>query len=320
MRYRTLPGTNTEVSVICCGAMAMSDAGTFGEQDDQQSIDTVHAAIDAGVNFFDTAESYGDGHSEQVLGRALEGRRDEVVLASKVSPSNLPAEDIEASLDASLKRLKTDYLDLYQVHWPNHDIPFERTASVLERLRMAGKIRHWGVSNFGKMDIQAAVAAAGHPVSNQVPYSLLWRVIEHDIVPLCTENNVGILCYSPLAQGILTGKFEEPDEIPSGRQRPRYCKGERMDLAFRVVDELEAVSQELNEPMADVALAWLAGRRGVTSVIAGMRTPAQAEQNARAGNLELPEDAAARLTRASAPLFNDLDDNPDMWREESRYR
>jgi aryl-alcohol dehydrogenase-like predicted oxidoreductase len=320
MRYRTLPGTDIEVSVICCGAMAMSNAGTYGEQDDQQSIDTVHAAIEAGINFFDTAEGYGDGHSEEVLGRALESRRDDVVLASKVSPGNLASEDLESSLDASLERLRTDYLDLYQVHWPNHDIPFDRTASVLERMRMDGKMRYWGVSNFGKVDIQAAVSAAGHPVVNQVPYSLLWRVIEHDIVPLCAENEVGILCYSPLAQGILTGKFDSADDIPAGRKRPRYCQEGRTKLAFRVVDELQAVAAELNQPMADVALAWLVGRQGVTSVIAGMRTPGQAEQNARAGDLELPEDAAARLTRASDPLFNDLDDNPDMWREDSRYR
>jgi aryl-alcohol dehydrogenase-like predicted oxidoreductase len=300
--------------------MAMSGTGTFGEQDDQESIDTVHAAIDAGVNFFDTAEGYGDGHSEEVLGRALEGRRDEVVLASKVSPSNLAADDLEASLEATLDRLGTDCLDLYQVHWPNHDIPFEETASVLERLRIEGKIRYWGVSNFGKVDLQECVTAAGHPVINQVPYSLLWRVIEHDIVPLCVQNEVGILCYSPLAQGILTGKFDDAEDIPADRQRTRYCKDGRTELTFQVVDELQAVAQELNQPMARVALSWLVDRQGVTSVIAGMRTPEQAEQNARAGDLELPEDAAGRLTRASAPLLNDLDDNPDMWREDSRYR
>jgi aryl-alcohol dehydrogenase-like predicted oxidoreductase len=131
---------------------------------------------------------------------------------------------------------------------------------------------------------------------------------------------VGILCYSPLAQGILTGKFDSEDDIPAGRKRPRYCQDGRTELAFRVVKELEAVAAELNQPMADVALSWLVRRRGVTSVIAGMRTPEQAEENARAGDLELPEEAAARLTKASDPLYNDLDDNPDMWREDSRYR
>lgn len=321
MRYRTLPGTDIEVSTICCGAMAMAGAGTFGEQDDAQSVRTVHAALDAGINFFDTAEMYGDGHSDEILGRALEGRRDDAVIASKVSPEHLEEDALVAAAEAGLKRLRTDHFDLYQVHWPRHDIPFEDTAAVLERLREQGKLRAWGVSNFGRLDMAEALAA-GRPSTNQVPYSLLWRVIERDIVPVCAEAGVGILCYSPLAQGILAGKFDAPDDIPAPRRRPRYCHGENMEFSFRAVRELRAVAGEIDAPPADVALSWLIGRPGVTSVVAGMRRPDQARENARAADLELPAALAGRLTAASDALYEALDDNPDMWQagEDSRYR
>lgn len=320
MQYRELGRTDIEVSVVCCGTMAMGSSAPFGQQDDEVSVQTVHAALEAGVNFFDTAEGYGAGHSEEVLGRALEGRRDEVVLATKVSRSNLPAASLVASCEQSLRRLRTDYLDLYQVHWAHHGFAFSRIAATLERLKEQGKIRCWGVSNFGREDLTGALDG-GHPEVNQLPYSLLWRAIEHEIVPICVQNEVSIICYSPLAQGILTGKFAGPDDVPAERARARYCT-EAAEPSFAVVEELRAVSEGIGEPMPDIALAWVLGRPGVASVIAGMRTPDQARQNARAGELALPQDAAERLTDASGRVKDALDTNPDMWQagEGSRYR
>lgn len=321
MRYRKLGGTDIEVSAVCCGTMAMGSSGTFGEQDDELSVQTVHAAFEAGVNFFDTAEGYGEGHSEEVLGKALAGRREDAVIATKVSRHHLPEPDLIRACENSLHRLRTDHIDLYQVHWPDHEIPFIETAAALEGLREQGKIRCWGVSNFGKLDLAEALGAPGHPQVNQLPYSLLWRVIEHDIAPICEQNEVSIICYSPLAQGILTGKFTSPDEVPPERSRARYCKG-AAELSFAVVDELRAASEDVGESMADVALAWLLARPAVASVIAGMRTPEQARQNARAGELELPAEVVDRLTRVSQPVMDALDTNPDMWQEgeQSRYR
>jgi len=320
VKYRKLGRSDLEVSVICCGAMAMGSSGTFGEQDDELSVKTVHAALDAGVNFFDTAEGYGAGHSEEVLGRALEGRRDEVVIATKVSSSHLERPALFEACEASLRRLRVDCIDLYQVHWPRHDLVFADVAAGLEQLREQGKIRYWGVSNFGKMDLTECLDA-GHPEVDQLPYSLLWRVIEEEIVPICTANEVSIICYSPLAQGILTGKFARPEDVPPERSRARYTR-EQPELAFRVVDELRGVAAELGEPMADVALAWLLGRPGVSAVIAGMRAPEQATTNARAAELQLPQEAVERLTRASEPLKAALGTNPDMWQagKQSRYR
>ncbi len=322
MRYAVLEGTNMEVSVVCCGTMAMAPHPTYRDRpDDDQSIAAIGAALDAGVTFFDTAEAYGDGCAEQVLGRALAGRRDQAVIATKVSCGHLAEGDLISACEGSLQRLRTDYIDLYQVHWPNHGIPFAETASVLDRLKEQGKVRAWGVSNFGRLDLSEAVEA-GPPVTNQVPYSLLWRVIEHEVLPLCREHEVGVICYSPLAQGILTGRYSGPEDIPAARQRPRYCDEGRAELAFDVVDQLHAVSEEIGEPMATVALAWLLARAGVTSVIAGASTPEQAAQNARAGNLQLPAGLVERLTGASEPLKQALDRNPDMWQAggRSRYR
>jgi len=320
VRFRKLGRTDIDVSVVCCGTMAMSGAGTYGEQDDDVSVQMVHAALDAGITFFDTAEMYGQGHSEEVLGRALAGRRSEVVVASKVSPEHLRPDDLIAACEASLQRLRMDYMDLYQVHWPNRDVPFGETLAVLERLVQQGKIRCWGVSNFGRQDLAEALQV-GHPEVNQLPYSMLWRAIEHDVVPICWDANISVLCYSPMAQGLLTGKFATPGDVPPQRRRPRYCWDAVIDLSFRVVAELRAVSEDIGAAMADVALAWLLARPGVTCVIAGMRTAEQARVNAQAADLVLSQDIVDRLDAASRPLRDALDANPDMWQaDDSRYR
>jgi aryl-alcohol dehydrogenase-like predicted oxidoreductase len=320
MQYRKLGSTDMHVSAVCFGGMTAGSAGTFGEQDDQESMWAVREAIDAGINFFDTAEGYGDGHSEKVLGQALEDVREEVFIGTKVSARNLPEQSLIAACEASLERLRTDYVDLYQVHWPNREIPFAETVDVLERLKEQGKIRHWGVSNFGKQDL-SGILEAGHPEVDQVPYSLLWRAIEHDIVPICVRNGVSIICYSPMAQGILTGKFNRPEDVPPQRSRARYCK-EAPELCFEVVDELRRISEETGESMVDIALAWVLSRPGVASVITGVRGPRQVRENAEAADLELPADTLERLTRVSGELREALDDNPDMWQagENSRYR
>ena len=322
MRYARLGRTNIEVSVVCFGTQALAPSRTYGDSpDDETSVSAVRAALDTGINFFDTAEAYGDGYAEQVLGRALEGRRDRTVVATKVSEDRLTAEDLVRACEASLGRLRTDHIDLYQVHWPSRSIPFADTAEALERLKEQGKVRAWGVSNFGKADLADALQAQ-RPESNQLPYSLLWRAVEHDLVPACTKDDVSVICYSPLAQGLLTGKFATSADIPPPRRRPRYCADDVIELSFRALDELRAISREISEPMADVALAWLLAQPGVTSAVAGARTPEQAVENARAGKLQLPAGVIDRLTRASQPLKDALDADPDMWQSgaESRYR
>lgn len=329
MDYRNLGGTDISASVVAMGCWAIVGDSTWGEQDEAMSVATIHAALDAGINFFDTAEAYGDGYSETVLGRALAGRRQAAVIASKVSGPHLAAGDVQRACEQSLRRLNTDYLDLYQIHWPNPDIPLAETMGVLEELRAAGKVRAIGVCNFGVGDL-GDLLAAGSAATNQLPYSLLWRAIEFDIQRQCVEHNIGILCYSPLMQGLLTGKFATADDVPEGRARTRHFSSDRPQSrhtepgceteTFAAIDRIRAISAEIDAPMSHVALAWLLHQPGVTSVLAGARNPEQIQENVQATALRLRPDTVDALVAATNDVKQKLGANPDMWVTESRFR
>jgi myo-inositol catabolism protein IolS len=329
MTYRKLGRTDIQVSAVAMGCWAIAGGPVWGSQDKADSIATIHAALDAGVNFFDTAEGYGNGYSEKVLGRALKGRRQEAVIATKVSRRNLAPEDVMDACEGSLRRLQTDVIDLYQIHWPSRTVPLEETMAALEKLRQQGKVRAIGVSNFGAEDF-SDLLEIGWVETNQLPYSLLWRAIEYEIQPRCVETGVGILCYSPLMQGLLTGKYATPDEVPAGRTRTRLFSGDRPKArhdeagceaeAFAAIEEVRRISGEIDEPMAEVAVAWLLHRCGVTSVIAGARRPGQIRQTARAADLALSPGVVDRLTEATEAVKRILGSNPDMWQAESRFR
>ena len=226
MQYQKLGQTNIDVSVIALGCWPFAGGKVWGPQDDKVSIETVQAALEAGINFFDTAAGYGAGHSERVLGQGLLGRRDQAVVATKVSASHLAADDVIRACEESLKNLQTDYIDLYQIHWPNWSVPLAETVEALTRLREQGKIRAVGVCNFGVRDL-SGMLKLGPCETDQLPYNLLWRTIEPEILPLCLRNGVGLICYSPLAQGVLTGRYASADEVPDGLARTRHYAGTR---------------------------------------------------------------------------------------------
>ena len=329
MEYRTLGGADVSVSVIAMGCWAIVGDATWGAQEESTSLATIHAALDAGINFFDTAEQYGDGYSETLLGKALAGRRHEAVIASKVSSPNLAAADLKAACERSLGRLKTDYIDLYQIHWPNAEIPLAETMGALEDLRAAGKVRAIGVCNFGVGDL-GDLTAVGTVATNQLPYSLLWRAIEYGIQQRCVDNNIGILCYSPLVQGLLTGKFAAPDDVPEGRARTRHFSSNRPQTrhtepgceteTFAALARIRQISEQLDAPMSRVALAWLLHQPGVTSVLAGARSPEQIHENVEAGALRMPPAVVDALSAATDDVKAKLGANPDMWSTESRFR
>jgi myo-inositol catabolism protein IolS len=329
MRYRELGRTDIEVSVVAMGCWAIAGGPTWGPQDEADSIATIHAALDAGVNFFDTAEGYGNGYSEEVLGRALKGRRHEAVIATKVSRRNLEPDDVLQACEGSLRRLQTNVIDLYQIHWPSRTVPLDETMAALQKLYDQGKVRAIGVCNFGAGDLPDLLDI-GWVETNQLPYSLLWRAIEYEIQPRCVEAGVGILCYSPLMQGLLTGKYDSPDEVPGGRARTRLFSGDRPGSrhgeagceaeAFAAIGEIGRISGEIGRPMAEVAVAWLLHQPGVTSIIAGARQPDQIRQTAWAADLELFSEVVDRLTEATDEVKRILGPNPDMWQAESRFR
>lgn len=330
MEYRKLGQTEISVSVMAMGCWAITGDATWGEQDESESIATIRAALDVGINFFDTAEMYGNGYSEELLAKALTGKRDEVVLASKINQDRMiQPEGIREACENSLRRLNTDYLDLYQIHWSHQDARWPEVFEALEMLRTEGKIRAIGVSNFGPGDIQR-IPSDLRCVSNQLPYSLLWRAIEFEIESCCIEKNLGILCYSPLAQGLLAGKFFDPDSVPEGRARTRWFSSDRPqtrhgesgqeDKTFETLEKIQEISDGLHQPMARLALDWLLQRPGVTSVLVGARSPNQIKENARAADLALAPATIQELTELTNDLKQALGSNPDMWQNSSESR
>ncbi len=321
MDYTTLCGGELKVSRLSLGTWAFSGAKIWGESDEQAAINTVHCALDAGINLIDTAEKYGDGKSEEVVGRALEGHRSQAVLATKVYTDALHYDDVIAHCDASLKRLKTDYIDIYQIHWPNPDIPAEETFRAFEDLKKAGKIRFASVCNAGENCItelqQYGVAM------NQLPYSLVWRVAEKKIIPATEKAGVYVWAYSPLAQGLLTGKFRSIDDVPMGRRETRFYSGawkqgrhndpgfEKEIFAF--LDTLADFCEENNCKMAEVAMNFLKAQERVGSILVGARSVQQLEQNI--GSFESVMDAAALedIVRRSDDLKAVMGDNADLW-------
>lgn len=329
MRRRRLGQSDLEVSVVAMGCWVLGGDATWGLQDEDVSIATVRAALDAGINFFDTAEMYSSGRSEEILGRALAGRRHEAIIASKVSSSHLAAEKLKAACEGSLKRLGTDYLDVYYIHWPSRTVPIEESMRAIEDLKQEGKLRVAACSNFGPRDL-GELLGAGHVEANQLAYNLLFRAIEYEIQELCSEYDIGITCYSPLAQGLLTGKFRSLDEVPAGRARTRHFSANRPGTRHgepgaeaevaEALDRIRTICDEAGVEMGHAALAWLISREAVASVIVGARTPEQAVENAKAGRLELSEDVLAELTRATEGLKEKLGPNADMWESEANSR
>jgi myo-inositol catabolism protein IolS len=332
MKFRTLGRTDLSVSVVAMGCWAIVGGFNWGPQAEDESLATIEKALAVGVNFFDTAEGYGDGYSEQLLGRALGRRRSQVIIASKVSQSNLAPDQVRAACERSLKNLNTDYIDLYQVHWPSREVPFAATMGALAELQAAGKIRYIGVSNFGKEDMPEMLQA-GRFEANQLPYNLLWRAVEFDIQEQCVAQDISILPYSPLMQGLLTGKFKSPQDVPDDRARTRHYSAAERPLArhgrpgheaatFAAVDAMRDICEEIDQPMADVALAWLLHQPGVTSVLAGARNPQQMAANAQAADLDLDTSVVQRLSSVTEDLKNAFGSDPDMWAAagKSRYR
>ena len=321
MKRSELGTSGILVSGLALGTWAYSGANVWGPSDDRAAIDTIHCALDHGVNLIDTAERYGNGKSEEVVGMALKGRRSQAVLATKVYTGSLHYEDVIAHCDASLKRLQTDYIDLYQIHWPNPDIPIEETFAAFEDLKKAGKIRMASVCNAG---VGCIASLAGQEVAmNQLPYSLIWRVAEKQIIPASEKAGIPVCAYSPLAQGLLTGKFRRIEDVPVGRRETRFYKSTRTpcrhdengfeDEIFAFLDLLASFCERNGLRPAEVAMSFLKRRACVKTVLAGARTVQQLEQNIAAYEKEIPEEAMDEIEAASEPLKAIMGDNADLW-------
>jgi aryl-alcohol dehydrogenase-like predicted oxidoreductase len=316
---RELGKSGVRVSVIGMGCWVIADEKSWGHVEEDEAVATVREALDLGVNFFDTAEAYGWGRSEELLGRALAGRRAEAVIATKAVPDHLSAKELPRALEGSLKRLGTDYIDLYYAHWPSRSIPFDETMRAMERLREQGKVRAIGVSNFGAGDLEELVKP-GVPDANQLPYGLFWRAIEPEILPKCAEQGISVVAYGPLAMGLLTGKFKSLGEVPeSNRRQTRLFKPDSFRIALEAVERLRPLAEEVGTTLAGLALAWAAAQPGVASVIPGAKNRKQLRENAKAADVRPSEGLLRRTTEVSEPLFRHLGTDPDMW-DMGRFR
>src|SRR5215208_2856701 len=321
MKHVSLGGL--DVSRIGLGAMTMSGVYTTGAStDDAESIRTIHRALDLSVTHIDTAEIYGPFHSEELVGRAIKDRRDQVVVATKfgvVSHSgggpgvidSSPA-NIRAAVEGSLKRLGTDHIDLYYQHRVDPNTPIEETVGALAELVAEGKVRYIGLSEAGPATIRRAHAV--HPVAAlQTEYSLWTRDPEAELLPLLRELGIGFVPYSPLGHGFLTGKIRSPEQLADDDWRktnPRFT-GENFQRNLRIVDEVEAVASEAGATTAQVALAWLLAQGDDIAPIPGTKRVSRVEENTAADQLELSAEQIERLNNL-APAAGERHEQDQM--------
>jgi len=285
MKYRKMIGTDINASAITLGTWVMGGGEWWGsDHDDKRYIDTIHAAIDSGINVIDTAMGYGGGHSEEVVGMAIKGQREKLVIASKASADVLTSDTAQKTVEDSLRRLDTDYIDIYFIHWPEPGISVAANMEAMEKLRDKGLIKYIGVSNFTTrhMDIARTVGTIN---VFQPAYSLLWRNIEHEFLPYCVKNDIGVMTYSSMAMGLLTGKYKKGHEFEDGDIRKDTVAlfgGELFLESLEAVKKLAVIAKRNGMTVAQAAINWVFSQPGISTAIVGARTPKQLEENLKA--------------------------------------
>jgi myo-inositol catabolism protein IolS len=317
METRTLGTSGIQITPILMGTWQAGKRMWVGIED-AETLKAMRAAVEAGITTIDTAEVYGDGHSERIVGEALQDVRDRVVYATKVFANHLKYDQVIAACEQSLKNLRTDYIDLYQIHWPagsfgNALVPIEETMSALNALKKQGKIRAIGVSNFSRAQLEEA-AQYGRIDSVQPPYSLFWRKIEKDLVPYCVEHDISILAYSPLAQGLLTGKFGPNHQFDpeDNRAKNQLFQGETYQRAQQALEKLRPIAERHQTTLGNLALAWLIAQPKAHAIV-GARNTEQAVENAKATEVKLSAEELAEIDKIGRMVTDQLDDSPIMW-------
>lgn len=309
LRYRPLGASGIQASVVALGAWAIG-GWPWGGTSEEEAVDAIRAGMDAGINFIDTAPAYGLGLSERIVGQAVAGQRDKAVIATKcglvwhVKSGNyffdemgttvyrsLKPDTIRYELEQSLIRLHTDYIDLYQTHWPDIDTPVEDTMATLLDLKAQGKIRAIGVSNVD-VDLLKQYTKKGVVDTDQELFSMLDREVEEELLPYCRENNISMLAYSPLAQGLLTGKITPEREFKEGdfrQSNPRFSVENRIRI-MQMLKKFEPVIDKHQISFSQLAIAWTFSQPGMTHALVGARNSYQATENAAAGDIMLDDE------------------------------
>lgn len=305
MQKRKLGWTDLEFTTIGLGTWAMGGGDwqfSWGPQDDKESIDSIHRALDIGVNWIDTAPVYGLGHSEEILGDGLQGLSKKPLVATKCCRlwdgngriyGSLKKKSVRAEAEASLKRLKLDVIDLYQIHWPDPEEEIEEGWDTIAGLVKKGKIRYAGVSNFNVEQMKRIQPI--HPIASlQPPYSMLRRYVEGELLGFCAENNIGVIAYSPMQKGLLTGKvtkerIENFAENDHRRNDPMFHEPQ-ISVNLKFIEDLRPIAEKHGKTLAQLAIAWVLRRPEVTSAIVGARRPSQIEETAVSGDWALSDE------------------------------
>lgn len=331
MEYRKLGSSDVKVSAVTFGAWAIG-GWMWGQQDEADAIAALEAALEVGMTSVDTAPIYGLGSSEELIGKVFSGRkRGKAQILTKYSmrwdkeegeyffDSNIEGgktvkiylnarkDAIVEECEGSLRRLRTDYIDLYQCHWRDHTTPVEETMAAMDKLLKDGKIRATGVSNFTVEDTQAAMAVV--PIaSHQSPYSMVRRDIEADVIPFCRKHGIGVLAYSPLQRGLLTGKFTEHTKFAEGDNRAtgNYFQPGNLRKVNAMLDEIRPIANAHKATAAQVVINWTIHRPGITAALVGARNAKQARENAAAAAFTLSDEETARINALAEGLKLDL--------------
>lgn len=315
----------SDMEFTTCGFGAWAVGGTWdwgwGAQDDEESVAAIERALDLGINWIDTAAAYGLGHSEEIVGKALNGRRDQVYIATKCGlvwddPSTgkvnnrLKAWSVRQEAENSLRRLSVDVIDLYQIHWPRPDEDIEEGWTEIARLVEEGKVRYAGASNFSVEQLRRVQKI--HPVASLQPeYNMLERGVEKDLLPYCAENQIGVIAYSPMASGLLTGKYTRAtmELLAADDWRRKYSEHFRepvLTANLALVEKLEEIARRFNRTPGELAVAWVLRRPEMTAAIVGARRPSQIEQIAPASNWQLPMEVVNEIEEFLAIRENQI--------------
>lgn len=311
METRKLGYTDLQLTRIGLGTWAIGGGGWdygWGPQDDARSLATIDRALELGINWIDTAAVYGLGHSEEIVGQAVAGRRHDVIIATKcglvwdegsTSPyGRLTAQSVRQEAEDSLRRLDIDVIDLYQIHWPDPEEQIEEAWTAIAELIQEGKVRYGGVSNFSVAQLDRIRPI--HPVASvQPPYNMLAREIEEDLLAYCAENDIGVITYSPMMSGLLTGKYDR-DSIEAladddWRKESTQFTEPELTANLKLIEGLQPISQRSDKTVAQLAIAWVLRRPEVTGAIVGARRPDQIEETVRAGEWQLSEEDLAEV-------------------------
>lgn len=318
MRYDNIGTSSIKASKIILGTW-QAGKNMWADIDDNETSKAIRGALDVGINTIDTAAVYGDGHSEQIIGAALKSvAREQYYLATKVFANKLKHDQVLSECEKSLKNLQTDYIDLYQIHWPagafdSELVPIQETMDALNFLKAEEKILNIGVSNFSKTQIQEALQY-GDIVSNQPPYSLIWRAYDQETNPFCRANNISILSYSPLAQGILTGKFLKNHKFHDGdhRARNKFMNPAVFTFVENLLAGLQPYAEKYHTSIGNIALNWLTSQPN-TFAIVGARNLEQVQDNATCCDFTLTSEELVAIDELSRVVTTNMDQSGTMW-------